>query len=157
MRFAINVLAVACALAGPAFAQDTGAGAGDATPAADGAAAADGALTVELNKLEPGESGGCRAYFLFRNATGLAFEELELSLAVIDRQGVIDRLLTIDAAPVPVARTTLKLFEIPETACGDIGEVLLHELPACRPQNAEPMDCFDRIELTSRAAAPLVK
>ena len=116
-----------------------------------------GPLTVELNKFEPGEAGGCRAYFLFRNDTGLAFEELELSLAVIDADGVIDRLLTIDAAPVPAARTTLKLFEIPEIACDGISEVLLHELPACRPQNAEPMDCFDRLELVSRTPAPLVK
>ena len=129
---------------------------GGAAPEATADAAA-GPLTVELNKLEPGEAGGCRAYFLFRNATGLAFEELELSLAVIDADGVIDRLLTIDAAPVPAARTTLKLFEIPEIACGDVSEVLLHDLPACRPQNAEPMDCFERIELQSRAAAPLVK
>ena len=116
-----------------------------------------GPLTVELNKFEPGEAGGCRAYFLFRNETGLAFEELELSLAVIDADGVIDRLLTIDAAPVPAARTTLKLFEIPEIACDGISEVLLHELPACRPQNAEPLDCFERLELVSRTPAPLVK
>ena len=143
------------AATGQEASQEAAAPGGAASEATADAAA--GPLTVELNKLEPGEAGGCRAYFLFRNATGLAFEELELSLAVIDADGVIDRLLTIDAAPVPAARTTLKLFEIPEIACGDISEVLLHDLPACRPQNAEPMDCFERIELQSRAAAPLVK
>lgn len=118
-----------------------------------------GPLTVELNKLEQseGDGDGCRAFFLFRNDTGTTFEAFEMSLAILDADGVIDRLLTIDAAPIPVARTTLKLFEIPRTACGDISEVLLHDMPACRAQNAGEADCFGLIELVSRTSAPLVK
>lgn len=116
-----------------------------------------GPLTVELNKLEQIEAGGCRTFFLFRNQTGNSFEEFEMSLAILDRNGVIDRLLSIDAAPLPVARTTLKLFEIPQTACSDISEILLHDMTACKPQNADPIDCFDVLELGSKTAAPLVK
>lgn len=116
-----------------------------------------GKLTVELNKFEPDASGGCRAFFLFRNQTGLTFEGFEMSLAILDTSGVINRLLTIDAAPLPVARTTLKLFEIPETSCDSISEILLHELAACRPQNAEEMDCFPILNLTSRTSAKLVQ
>jgi len=69
--------------------------------------AQDGKLTVELNKFEASDTGGCRAFFLFRNETGNAFEGFEMSLAILDSDGVIDRLLNIDAAPLPVARTTL--------------------------------------------------
>ena len=116
-----------------------------------------GKLTVELNKFEPGETSGCRAFFLFRNDTGQSFEGFEMSLAILDQQGIIDRLLTIDAAPLPVARTTLKLFEIPETACTAISEILLHEVASCLPQNGEQMDCFPLLELVSRASAQLVK
>jgi hypothetical protein len=121
------------------------------------AAAQDGRLVVELNKLEEGEAGGCQAFFLFRNGTDLTLEAFEMSLAVLDRDGVIDRLLTIDAAPLPAARTTLKLFEIPDLGCGDISEILLHEIAACRPQNAEAIDCFTVVDLASRAGAALVK
>ena len=129
---------------------------GGAASAQDAAPAA-GSLGVELNKLEPDDAGGCRAFFLFRNDTGLAFEAFEMSLALFDGSGVIDRLLTVDAAPLPVARTTLKLFQIPDIDCGAIGEVLLHDLPACRPQNAAEMDCFPLLALTARTAAPLVQ
>jgi hypothetical protein len=121
------------------------------------AAAGDGRLSVELNKFEPGEGGGCRAFFLFRNGTPETLAGFEMSLAILDAQGVIDRLLTIDAAPLPAQRTTLKLFEIPETACGDIGQVLLHDLTSCRPQNGDERDCFAIIDLSSRTPAPLVK
>ena len=121
------------------------------------APAQDGKLTVELNKLEEGEAGGCRAFFLFRNQTGMTLEGFEMSLAVLDRDGVIDRLLTIDAAPLPAARTTLKLFEIPETGCDAITELLVHDIASCRPQNAEEMECFAVMDLVSRAPARLVK
>ena len=114
-------------------------------------------LTVELNKFENDASGGCRAFFLFRNQTGKTFEEFEMSLAILDAAGVIDRLLTIDAAPIPVARTTLKLFEIPKIECAAISEVLLHDIAACRPQNGEAMDCFPILELRSLTSASLVQ
>jgi len=124
-----------------------------ATPAA----AETGKLTVELNKFEPAEGAGCRAFFLFRNDSGKAFEGFEMSLAILNGAGVIDRLLNIDAAPLPVARTTLKLFEIPGIACGDISEVLLHAIEVCKPQNEENADCFPMIELVSRTPAKLEK
>ena len=116
-----------------------------------------GSLTVELNKFEDNGAGGCRAFFLFRNQTELSLEGFEMSFAILDTDGVIDRLLTIDAAPIPVARTTLKLFEIPDITCDAISQILLHELPSCKPQNDEEMDCFPLLTLLSRTSAELVK
>lgn len=117
----------------------------------------DGPLVVELNKLEEGEGGVCRAFFLFRNETGRSFEGFELSFAILNTSGVIDQLLTVDASPLPVSRTTLKLFEFPDVACGDIAELLLHDIGACRPQNGEEMDCFVFMRLDSKASAALVQ
>lgn len=116
-----------------------------------------GRLKVELNKFEPTEDKGCRAYFLFQNQTGASFQAFQMSLAIFDKAGVIDRLLAIDAAPLPVARTTLKLFDIPGLACEDISQVLLHDIPACTPQNGEAMDCFPLVDLSSRTPAALVE
>ena len=127
-------------LAGPAVAQDDTSG-----------------LVVDLNKFEAGEAGGCRAFFLFRNRSDVTYDGFEMSLAIIDRAGVIDRLLTIDAAPLPAERTTLKLFEIPEIACEDVSEVLLHDIPVCQPQNAEPVDCYGILNLQSRTDAAFVQ
>lgn len=121
------------------------------------AASQEGGLTVELNKLEVAEEGACRAFFLFRNRTGMTLEGFEMSLALLDPQGVIDQLLTVDAAPLPADRTTLKLFEFPGTDCGNIATVLLHEIGACRPQNGDEMDCFDLLTLESKADAALVQ
>jgi hypothetical protein len=127
-----------------------------ATVWAGGASAQEAPLRIELNKLESFEAG-CRSFFLFRNRSDLTLSEFEMSLAILDKAGVIDRLLTIDAAPLPADRTTLKLFEIPEIACDDIGEVILHDIASCATASGEAQDCFALIELSSLAPAPLVK
>lgn len=131
MRHLVIAIAIVLGLTGPVSAQDA-------------------RLSVELNKYETAEDGTCRAFFLFRNGIETSFEGFELSLAVIDQNGIIDRLLSIDAAPLPVARTTLKLFEIPEIACTDIAELIVHDIPACKPVNLDPVDCFALIDWKSR-------
>lgn len=113
-------------------------------------------VSVELNKLEDIESG-CRSFFLFRNRGGRDVAAFELSLAVLDRRGVIDRLLTIDAAPLPADRTTLKIFEIPEMTCDAIGEVIVHEITACDAVEGPPEQCWAAIGFNSLADAKLVK
>lgn len=114
-------------------------------------------LMIELNKAEEIDEGGCRAFFLFRNRTGKSFAGFEMSLAILDSGGVIDRLLSIDASPLPVQRTTLKLFEIPEISCANISEILLHDVTSCQPQNEGEIDCFPILDLGSRSAIQLVK
>jgi len=119
-------------------------------------AAETGKLIVELNKFEEIEKS-CRAFFLFRNGTRLAFESFELSLAVLDGKGVIQRLLTLEAAPLPAERTTLKLFEIPDTQCEQIGEIILHDIAKCEATEGQSLQCFDVVELRSLAITPFVK
>ncbi len=118
--------------------------------------AQDAQLNVELNKFEDVENG-CQAYFLFRNTTGQNFEGFEMSLAILDTNGVIDRLLTIDAAPLPINRTMLKLFAVPDLQCSSIGAILLHDVGVCKPQNGENMDCFPILSLNSRNTVQLVQ
>ena len=116
-----------------------------------------GRLAVELNKVEEIDTGGCRAFFLFRNQTDKSFAGFEMSLAILDGQGVIDRLLSIDAAPLPVQLTTPKLSEIPEITCGNISEILLHDVTSCQPQNEDQMDCFPILDMGSNTTTQLVK
>lgn len=119
------------------------------------AAAQENRITVELNKLEASDTDACRAFFLFRNGTDATYEGFELSIAVLDTDGIIDRLLTIDAAPLPVQRTTLKLFEIPEIGCDRLSELIVHDIPSCKPENAEPVDCYGLVDWVSRTGVRL--
>jgi hypothetical protein len=73
-----------------------------------------------------------------------------------ERAGVIDRLLTIDAAPLPARRTTLKLFDIPEIPCDAVGEIILHDIARCEAEGGGAVDCFAILDLSSRAGVPFV-
>ena len=114
-------------------------------------------LLVELNKLEASEEPGCRSFFLFRNGLDIDFDGFEISLAILKADGVIDRLLTIDAAPLPANRTSLRLFDIPEMACPDVTEIILHDIPVCSSESADVADCYGLIDLQSRTGAKLVR
>lgn len=121
-----------------------------------GALADNGALRVELNKLEPhGEA--CRAYLVLENATGSAFEELKLDLVLFDTDGVVARRLAVEMAPLPAGKTSLKVFDISGLACDAIGRVLLNDVLACADAAGAREDCLALVSPTARGAVRFIK
>ena len=51
-------------------------------------------LKIELTQLETVE-GACRAYLLFENKSGSAFDSLKLDLVMFDPNGVINKRLAV--------------------------------------------------------------
>jgi hypothetical protein len=123
---------------------------------ASSAALAEGALEVELNKLEPVENA-CRAYLVFRNGTDIAYTSLRLDLVLFGKDGVIARRLALEAAPLAPGKTTVKLFDVQGVACGDIGQVLLNDVTACRDASGDRNDCAPLVKPSSKGATPFVK
>lgn len=120
------------------------------------ATAEDGAVSIELNKLEA-QKDACRAYLVFVNETSRAFAALKLDLVMFGTDGVIARRLAVEAAPLIAGKTTVKLFDIAGLACGDIGRVLLNDVMSCRDQGGERRDCVNLVATASRAKVPFVK
>jgi hypothetical protein len=115
-------------------------------------------IKLELNKLEPQpESNACRAYLVFDNSAGPAIEALQLDLILFDQDGVIARRLAVDTAPLRAAKTTVKLFDIPDLACTDIRRILINEVLECRDAEGPHTDCIERLTLSTRAETALVK
>ena len=133
-----RALAVMLALAGAT------AGAGDAAR-----------IGVELNKLEAaGEV--CRSYVVVDNGLGGDLASLALDLVVFDGEGVIARRLAVELGPVPAAKTRVKVFDIEGVACAAIGRFLVNGVLACDGGHSTDTGCGARLELSSRAAVPLV-
>ncbi|UHD14857.1 Tat pathway signal sequence domain protein [Thiocapsa bogorovii] len=115
-------------------------------------------IKLELNKLEPQpETKACRAYLVFDTSGGPAIEALQLDLILFDQAGVIARRLAVDTAPLRAAKTTVKLFDIPDLDCTDIGRILINEVLECRDAEGPHSDCIERLTLSTRAETPLVK
>jgi len=120
------------------------------------ALAADGAVTVELNKLEPnGEA--CRAYLVLENGAARAFETLRLDLVMFDADGVVARRLGVEAAPLPAGKTSLKVFDLDGLSCGQVGRVLLNDVLACADASGARGDCLSLVSVSSRGPVEFIK
>lgn len=112
---------------------------------------AKGKLTIELNKVEPVD-GACRIYMLLRNETGLAFDALVLELVSFDAQGVISQRVAVDLAPLRPDRTLVKLFDVPETPCDRVSQLLVNEAVQCTAAGAGAVEgCLDLMATSSKA------
>ncbi len=138
-------------------------GLGLAIAAAASPARAASPVPLELNKLEPiaGQPAGCRAYIVAQNPDPEPFDQLRLDLVLFGGDGVIERRIALDIAPLGGGKTTVRLFDLPGLACTDIARILVNDVLACR--GGKPVadrdrdECLDRLAVTSRAAAQFVK
>ena len=111
-------------------------------------------VKLELNKLEPHDNS-CRVYFVLTNENAAAFSELTLDLVIFDHDGIIQRHLAFEGAPLPDVRTRVKLFELDAMSCPSVGHILFNGVLYCGDQNGARDDCLDVIAPSSRAAVAL--
>jgi hypothetical protein len=145
----VALLVSACALISPAVRAEPA-----STDAAPNAAA--GAIAIELNKLET-QGSQCRAYFVITNKNGANYQELKLDLVLFKPDGVIGRRFAVDLAPLKSNKRTVKLFELADTACDDVGSLLINEVMGCRAESGPIDDCLNNIAVSSLTKAQLTK
>ncbi len=103
-------------------------------------------ITVELNAAEPAQNK-CRVAFVIANKGATAIESLKLDLAIFNRDGVVQRRIVTEMAPLRRAKTIVKTFEL-ENECGHIGSILVNDVTACTPGDAA--SCLDRLTPSSK-------
>jgi hypothetical protein len=113
-------------------------------------------MHVELNKLES-QNSACLAYLVFENNTGHSFSDLTLDLVMFDKQGIIINRLAVNAAPVAAEKTSVKLFDIEDLACEEIGSILLNGVLDCRDEGGKVPNCVALLSPSSRANVALEK
>ena len=78
-------------------------------------------------------------------------------LCCFDSSGTIARRLAIELAPMRPAKTIVKVFDIPQTACSGIGSILVNDVMHCRDASGDLADCVDRISTSSKLPVALSK
>lgn len=124
------------------------------TPAATATEGA--AIALELNKLEM-KGNQCRAYFVVTNKNAANYKELQLDLVVFRSDGVIGRRFAVELAPLKPNKRAVKLFELADTACDDVGSFFINEVTTCRTDSGPVEACVDGIAVSSLAKAQLTK
>ena len=118
--------------------------------------AQDGALAVELNKLEA-EGQGCRAYFVITNKSDTAYQALKLDLVLFRPDGVIGRRFAVDLAPLQGNKRSVKLFDIDGTACDQVGSFLVNDVMECKSEAGPIPDCMKGLSVSTLTNVQLTK
>ena len=115
-----------------------------------------GGLSVELNRMDATD-GGCSVYFVLENGTGRSFEDLSLDLVMFDTEGVVASRLAVQFAPLPSGKTALRVFDVPNLACGDMGRMLLNDAVGCRDAEGREGGCLAAVATASRTEVEFIK
>lgn len=150
MRLRALLLAAALACTGPVFAQA-------------------GGVHVELNKLEP-VNGACRAYLVTQNLTDDTFDSLKLDVVMFDADGIVAKRLAVQLGPMPAGKTSLKVFDMADLGCDQIGQLLLNNVLECTTTPSSPDnpadgksapvardDCLSRVTVSQRGNVPFIQ
>ncbi len=138
-RAALGALALAAVsfAAGPAMAQDA-------------------KLAVELNKMET-QGSGCRAYLVVKNEGASEYQSFKLDLVLFQKDGVIGRRFAMDLGPVKPEKRTVKLFDLDNIGCDDIGSFLINDVMECKGTSGPIEDCLARLSVKSLTNVELTK
>jgi hypothetical protein len=118
-------------------------------------AAESGKIAVELNDLQPGDKGGCRAVFVLKNDIGKPLDKVTLRVVTFDGKGKATLFLSLDVGPLPVGKTRVLRFDLGDkAACDDVGRMVLDDVTACEGGGLTPQACLAAVALSSRAPVP---
>lgn len=120
------------------------------------ALAEDGAIGIELNKVEDTDQG-CRTLFVFENRTGHELNRFRVDLVLFDEKGVFSRQLMLDMAPLYDEKKSVASFLLDPAGCGEIGSILVNDIPQCENGTGASLDCVDLLKVSSRSDIPLEK
>ncbi|MGI9502678.1 MAG: Tat pathway signal sequence domain protein [Geminicoccaceae bacterium] len=124
--------------------------------AVSSAMAADGVISIELNKVDDTEQG-CRPLFLFDNRSGHQLNKFQVELVLFDDKGVYSRQVLMDMAPLYEDKKIVASFLINEIACDEIGSMLVNALPSCANTTGADLNCIGLLEVSSKSSIPLEK
>ena len=113
-----------------------------------------GRMAIELNKLEP-KDAACRTYFVLQNGTEIGFTELVLDIYIFNLDGIIERRLAMDTRAVMPGKTQVRLFDVRNLTCEEIGRFLINGVLSCSDTDGERSDCAGLLAFTTRTGVDL--
>lgn len=113
-------------------------------------------LGLELNKLEP-QDKNCRAYLVVTNEGDTVYEAFKLDLVMFGPDGVIGKRFALDLAPIKADKKTVKLFDLDNVACDQVGSFLINDVMECKAGATDSDDCLAHLSLSSKGEVKITK
>ncbi len=112
-------------------------------------------LSIDLNATQQLEQA-CRLVFVATNKIGTSIDEMSFETVLFDTAGTVDRFALFDFKDLPVGKTRVRQFDLPETRCSDIGRILINGSASCKGQSFKGTECMDHLDLKSSSKTEIV-
>lgn len=106
-------------------------------------------LSIELNATQQVDDN-CRLMFVAKNGLDHEIENLTLEAVVFDAAGTVNRFTLLDFQTLPQAKMRVRQFDLAETQCEKVGQLLLNGVSVCRSADNESGACAGALETSSR-------
>lgn len=111
--------------------------------------AADPAISIELNKVEPAEQS-CLLSFVIANGTDQDLSKAVYETVLFTKDGAVDRLTLFDFADLPAGKPRVRQFAVGQLACADLGQVLFNGVQSCEVAGHGSDLCQSATQTSSR-------
>lgn len=108
-----------------------------------------GNIELELNTAND-EGAGCRLTYVATNNTSVPLEKSSYEVAVYNTEGIVQRLLVLEFGWLPVGKTRVVQFDLPEQGCAAISRISVNGPVECLSEAGEQDVCRDNQLLSSR-------
>ncbi|GAB1478902.1 hypothetical protein MASR2M74_14580 [Paracoccaceae bacterium] len=108
-----------------------------------------GNFELELNTSADVE-GACRLTFVATNNTGKSLTKADYEVAVFNASGAVSQILVLEFGELPLSKTRVVQFDLPQTKCEDLSRILVNTADACESGDG-PLDvCMKDLSASSR-------
>lgn len=104
---------------------------------------------VELNNLQATEEG-CLISFLVENRLGFDLDNTSFEMVFFDQNNFVDQLIVLDFNGFKQNKLKVRQFNLPETQCSNIGQILVNDIPTCEGEGVDPASCSAFLDTKSR-------
>ena len=98
---------------------------------------------LELNTLTQADAV-CRMTFTTQSAVGI--EKLTTEMVLFDKLGSVLLLTLFDCQDFPAGKLRVRQFDIPDTNCAELGQVLINGVHECVGQGCAPLTAETRVD-----------
>jgi hypothetical protein len=111
-----------------------------------------GNFELELNAAVDAPDG-CQMTFVASNNTGLALTKASYEVAVFDGEGLVSSLFVFEFGELPMNKTRVVVFALPEVKCEAVSRMLVNRQDECESSDGPQDICMKALNANSRISS----
>lgn len=112
-------------------------------------------LSLELNRAEDSETGGCHLTLVAINRLSQGLTRAAWQVAIFDREGIVQSLPVLDFGALITGKTKVVSFELTGQPCDQIGQVIVNDVAVCTAEGGANLRDICLTRLATRSLADI--